>query len=481
VIFSFVLFSILLLLIPQSVTSQDSSETESAQVAISIDGSLPSVSNENWTSVDIILYDQFGIDWDYLITPKSEGGAGIKLWQMKLVWPITLRMPDVGRFLGHTSIELNAKIVGDNSGWEVHIPENVIVDANPGKIYNRTIKVKTNKLAADYSATVEVEIRRIDLWGQVCGISYTYIPVKASPFNFLTIKSVKSTIKAAPKSVAYFQIDITNEGYYEDIFQFDIKSNDGLTGIANEQTIDLKTGETKRVTIGILTNDKFYDPGTPHTIDIYAYSTGDPTPTLVGSVILITEGFYISPLIGIILAPIIILLIIIYFIFFYLKQKKDRELFGKPEKPWNIPIERRHLEELKQKDKEAYEKERLMMEDEYKSAMLWYDSYRQSIKQEKQIEKSKQFNSKENEFFKKPENKKVKPEKKVEKPKEKKPVKKVEKPKEKKVEKPKETPEIVKEQYKAIQKRSAESERRKQIALEKIKRAQEKQKIKIKK
>jgi len=343
-------------MISQSVTSQDTSDTESAQVALTIDGKLPPISNENWTRINITLHDQFGIDWERFITPKSEGGVGFPIWYMKLVWPFQLRMPDIGRFLGYTSIELNAKMIDDSAGWEVHIPENVITNANPGKKYKKTIDVKTNTLGADYSATIEIEIIRIDVWGESCGVTYVYIPVKASPFNFLTIKSVKSTIIASPKSVAYFQIDITNDGYYEDIFQFDIKSNDGLTGIANEQTIDLKTGETKRVTIGILTEEKFFDPGTSHTIDIYAYSTGDPTPTKVGSVILITEGFYISPLVGIILAPIIIILLIIYLIFFYRKQKKEQELFGKPQKPWNIPIERKHLEELKQKDKEAYEK-----------------------------------------------------------------------------------------------------------------------------
>ncbi len=229
-----------------------------------------------------------------------------------------------------------------------------------------------------------------------------------------------------------------------------------------------------------MTNERFYDPGTPHIIDIYAYSTGDPTTTLIGSVVLITEGFYISPLIGLILIPIIIILIIIYFIFFYLKQKREKELYGKPEKPWTIPVEKKHLEELKQKDKEAYEKERLMMEDEYKSAMLWYNGYRQSIRQEKQKGKLKQLNSKVTGFFKKPEKKKEKSKEKEKQPKkEKKPVEKVEKPiKEEKV---KETPEIVKEQYKTIQEKSEEMQRRKEKALLKIKHAQEKQKRKIKK
>jgi len=49
----------------------------------------------------------------------------------------------------------------------------------------------------------------------------------------------------------------------------------------------------------------------------------------------------------------------------------------KPEKPWKLPDEQQHLAELKRTDKNAYEQERLMMENEYKSALLWYKNQKQ--------------------------------------------------------------------------------------------------------
>lgn len=455
------------------VVSQEPDETESAQVAILIDGDLPPIQNNNWTNINLTLFDQFGINWDRLKVYKI---------RTRLIWPITLG-PYVRRFTGYTSIELYPEIIeGDPTGWEVRMNDSVIPEADQGRQYSRILQVQTNRLDVDYSVTIGIRIIRRDVWGDIAGESYAYIPVKTSPFNYLDVKSVNPSIKASPKSIVNFQIDITNRGYYEDLFQFDIKSNDGLFGIANEQSINIKPGETKRVSIGVLTKESFYDPGTPHVIDIYAYSLKDPTKIMVGNVVIITEGIYITPLVWIILIPIIIILLVIYFIFFYLKQKKEQELFGKPKKPWKIPEEKKHLEELKQKDKQAYEKERLMMEDEYKSALLWYDDQRQSIRNEQHKPKSNNFNSKLNEFFKKPETKKEKTIKnKKEKPpkKEKKTSKKKEKPVEKE-EKPKETPEIIKDQYTSIKKRSAESERKKQVALEKIRRAQEKQKKKMK-
>jgi hypothetical protein len=55
-------------------------------------------------------------------------------------------------------------------------------------------------------------------------------------------------------------------------------------------------------------------------------------------------------------------------------------VFGKPQKPWTLPEEKPHLQALKEEDKQAYEQERKMMNDEYKSALLWYQHERQTMK-----------------------------------------------------------------------------------------------------
>jgi len=297
-----------------------------------------------------------------------------------------------------------------------------------------------------------------------------------------------TTKEVAPHSYTYFDVSVENFGYYRDMFQLEFINNKDVRVAASDQLFVLDPNDSQNIRISVLTPEKLFDLGTPNTIEVYATSSSDPNPILIGTIVVITKGIYISPLIVIVSAPIIIFIILIFLIIFYRKQKREQELIAKPEKPWEIPEEIHHLEELKRKDKDAYEKERLMMEDEYQSAMLWYNDYRQSFGKNSYVNTSNRFNSKINNFFKKPEKKteqleKKQPEKKKEVKtieKKEKPIKKQEKPKQKE-EKPRETPEIVKEQYKSIQKRSSESERRKQIALEKIKRAQEKQKKKIKK
>jgi len=468
------LFAVFVTCIP--VTAQDEPEPEeSAEINAYIGGNIPSVKVSEWTPITVYVVDGFGIDWERLSQVLPE-------WWMRILWPLNPMFPQpVQRFLGHTGLRFEWEILeGDSKGWFVRITPNEISKTNPTYVHQIQVDARIDESAVDYSVVIGIKCIRLDTFGGELGSSYIRIPVKASPANFVKMYAAITEKHAPPKSIVRFTFDVTNEGYYKDVFQFELITENGLLATFKEQSIVLNPGETRSVTLNVLTPEKLWDPGTPNKIEVQMYSHGDPIPEPVGRLVVYTEGIYISPLVGLVLIPLILILLIIYVLFFYRKAKKERELFGKPEKPWNIPVEKKHLEELKQKDKEAYEKERLMMEDEYKSAMLWYNSYLQSIRQEKRKEKSKQLNSKVTKFFKKPEKKKEKSKEKEKQPKkEKKPVEKVEKTiKEEKV---KEIPEIVKEQYKTIQKKSEEMQQRKEKALLKIKHAQEKQKRKIKK
>jgi FtsZ-interacting cell division protein ZipA len=138
-----------------------------------------------------------------------------------------------------------------------------------------------------------------------------------------------------------------------------------------------------------MTPETLFDPGTPHTINVSAYSINYPKQYFNAAVTVVTKGVYISPLIFFYAIIIIVIIIIIYFLFFYIWKRREKTVYGKPEKPWKIPEEQAHLRELKKTDKKAYDQERLMMEDEYKSAMLYYQDYRQSLKAKLQVEAPK--------------------------------------------------------------------------------------------
>jgi len=183
--------------------------------------------------------------------------------------------------------------------------------------------------------------------------------------------------------MVYFDLDIINEGYYKDVFQFEIETENELLALMDEQALTLEPGETTKITLSILTPEKLFDPGTPNNIQIYVYSSGNSTKTLISTLTVITRGIYISPLVLIISIPIILLIIFFYILFIKYNDIKIFNRYGKIDKPWNIPIEQKYLQELKEKNKEEYVKTIDMMKDEYKSSLLWYKDYIKNSKSNK--------------------------------------------------------------------------------------------------
>ncbi len=333
------------------------------------DNRIPSIKVGNWTTINITVQDEFGINWTKLKGPVSE-----------IIWPII--HPSWRPYLGYTSLRFEPEVIqGNPRGWYAEVTPTAVTQADQGRIYPLQLRVKTDNIAVDYSVVIGVKVTRRNLNGQDFEQSYIYIPVKASSLN--NIKMVPQGVTTqyiAPHSFGYFDVTIQNFGYYRDMFSFQFVTDHGLLIQPTPQLIVLNPNDEQTVRIGFLTPEEFYDIGTPNTINVYAVSASDPNPELVGTLVVITQGLYISPLIGIILIPIIVILLLIFIFFFFIKSRRDRELYGKPEKPWKLPEEQAHLQELQQTDKKAYVQEMRMMQDEYKSSLLFYKDSRQSSK-----------------------------------------------------------------------------------------------------
>lgn len=86
------------------------------------------------------------------------------------------------------------------------------------------------------------------------------------------------------------------------------------------------------------------------------------------------------PLIFAVLLAIALLVLLILFLR-RRKEKLEEEILGKPQKPWTIPVEKVYLKALKAKDERAwYVVRHFLMEEEYRSALLWYTSYKKATK-----------------------------------------------------------------------------------------------------
>ena len=348
--------------------------TEPAEVVGTLsDPKIPSIKTAEWTTINLTILDGYGIPWETLSTKFPI--------LSRYIWPVV--MPSWKDFLGYSALRFEPEIVeGDPRGWYTKITPSAIATADQGKIYNLKLEVKTDDVAVDYAVVVGVKVTRIAPSGEDIGVSYVNIPVKASSLNNLKMTAGFTTKETSPRSHVTIDISLTNRGYYRDMFSLKFVEESGATIFASQQVIVLDPEETQQVRIDVLTPEKFFDLGTPNIINIYATSISDPNPAPIGSFVIVTKGFYFSPLIGIVLIPIILIIVIIFIFWFFIKERRDIERFGKPEKPWKIPEEKANLLDLKQDDKKAYQQERQMMKDEYKSSMLWYKDYRQEMKQE---------------------------------------------------------------------------------------------------
>ena len=223
-------------------------------------------------------------------------------------------------------------------------------------------------------------------WGRYSGqvlTDYYYIEtvVKVKPFHAVTFQApLLQSLR--PNEVTTIPVIVTNRGNYNDSIGFRIVTEGGYVIQTTENnTITLAPGEQGNALIGVAIPPNILDTGTLHSISIQAYSTDQPNVTIGEQVLpLETQGLFISLITGASIFGILAVIILVIILLFLLRRRIGARSSQEPQKPWTIPEEQEHLAELKRTNQEAYDQERAMMADEYKSAMLWYHDYKKTLR-----------------------------------------------------------------------------------------------------
>ncbi len=288
--------------------------------------------------------------------------------------------------------------------------------------------------------------------------SFVDIIVKLDRYHLLDIIP-QNGLEIGPDQLVNIPLEVQNRGSNIDCFNFRVSTDSQLV-VSPPPPITLEPNEVGYTSIGVASPRILNDPGSARSINIEAYSIYEPDTIFNNTATIITRGIYVSEVVGYYFVLLVIAAMLFYGFIYFRKRRIFKKICKKPDKPWTIPEEKEYLEELKKKDRKEFEKVRIMMEDEYKSAMLWYKNYCIAIKQK---EKSRVLN-KLIMILRKPKKKELKPPKKEIKP-----------VKLKKAEKP-----MVKPEGKKIQVKSEEETEKEKLLL-RIKREQEKQIRKLKK
>jgi hypothetical protein len=306
-----------------------STADSSAGIGIVIDDEkISNIRIGNWTLINATVVDSFDLNWEMLQTLPFPD------WWMKTVWRVQFGIPDIERYLGYTQIRLEPEVITEDGelaeGWSVKIEPSTIDQTTQGKEWSAKIYAKVNRLASDYNPIIRVKCTRLDVQGNYYNESYSYIPIKSVPRNFATIETTETTKRVAPNSVVTYEIKVSNEGEYKEVFQFNVQGKDDVYGLISEQALVLESGQTEYVQLSVLTPAVLFDPGTPREVKVSVYPIKNPAETYSISVNVITEGFFLSPLITFTIGFILLILaFIIYFVKVLLSKDTKKE---KPKK-----------------------------------------------------------------------------------------------------------------------------------------------------
>ncbi len=377
-----------------------------------------------------------------------------------------------------------------------NIPENAVLPDNIVLRVNVTKFVTYGNLIWSFSP----------LWGPIASITggfakysgqrlndppvFVDILVKTDRFHLAEMVPPPAT-EIRPDTLTTVPFTIQNLGSHIDTFKFNISVRDGSELIvAAPPTITLRPNEIGTASLSVASPRYFQDPGTVHSVAIQAYSVYDSEKTFNNTVTIITRGVYVSEINAIYTGFGGVLLLLVIGIYIYRRQKMYEKVCQKPDKPWTLPEEKKHLEQLKEGNKEEYANVLNMMKQEYQSALLWHKAYCQVMMEKEQGKKQSIFQrlitilaspfKRRAHAPKEKEKQPPKPPKKEKKKKETKP----EKPPEKPREEPESLPleEQPEEQEGPIIGYEKEREKQRRLkAILKAKRAQEKQRRKFKK
>lgn len=217
--------------------------------------------------------------------------------------------------------------------------------------------------------------------------------VRIVPTPFGDLELERGPAKAGPHERVRFGILLTNRDAYGAKFalKYTVLPADGIDPkilpVLGPSQVYLEPGETRKYAVEILTpREKVWYRGSQLILIVDAVPV-DGGSQLTEVYIVEIAGFYFPEgLLWMALGLLAQLALVIAFIVFARRQYEKRFL-GRPIAPWQIPEERAHLERLKAEDPRAYYVTRyFLMEEEYRSALLWFYSYKKISKRQLKAE-----------------------------------------------------------------------------------------------
>ncbi|HUR25100.1 MAG TPA: hypothetical protein VM327_03685 [Candidatus Thermoplasmatota archaeon] len=185
-----------------------------------------------------------------------------------------------------------------------------------------------------------------------------------------------------PGAIVDVPIRITNGALLPRGFDIEVSENPCNLLVATSGNNLVGPKETKTYTVSARAPEgKLWYFSEICTLGIQVAPNDSPSSIRSLSAPLIINGGFVDPQWVINTVALLLILFILLLLLARRKARVEEEILGKPQKPWLIPVEALYLKALRRKDARAwYVVRHYLMEDEYRSSLLWYHSYKRQTK-----------------------------------------------------------------------------------------------------
>lgn len=193
---------------------------------------------------------------------------------------------------------------------------------------------------------------------------------------------VSQTYLLKPRQVVEVPVTIRNIGLDPRSYDMEIIENPCGMGTATSSgnVVPAKSAEVFTVSVAA-PSQKFWYPYDSCAVTVEVRPQDNPSQVRTAIINVQIAGFYVDPQWVIDLVVVLLILLLLLFLLARRKERIEEEILGKPQKPWTIPVEVLYLKALRRKDARAwYVVRHYLMEDEYRSSLLWYKSYKKRTK-----------------------------------------------------------------------------------------------------
>ncbi|MEA3202950.1 MAG: hypothetical protein QOI63_616 [Thermoplasmata archaeon] len=193
-----------------------------------------------------------------------------------------------------------------------------------------------------------------------------------------------------PVEIKQASLQVYNVASVKRSFDFTVSDNTCGLDVAPPATVVVLPHQFQKVEFSVRGPNSRFSPLSDDNcvVGIGIAAQDNPGQVLLTTIPVKVTGTYFDPLavFYVLLAIALVVLLVLF-----LRRRKERleeEILGKPQKPWTIPVEQVYLRHLKAKDQRAwYVVRHYLMEDEYRSSLLWYRAYKKATKGDRRKER----------------------------------------------------------------------------------------------